>query len=586
MNKKINFYIIFLLIIITYVFVTLSYKYYNQIHFVDDEEGFLIEQFALIIGIFDINKSVISSATYGVDFYYFKYFFLLINFVKQIDLIDVFRIKSFINALSAIIAFFTIYRIFDLLKFHRVFYFLFLVLIISTPEIIILTVSLKQDLNLLFLALVLTYYFFLKSSIFKNQKDAYLFIFFLSLSLSIKAWAFPFIFLLLFDKFDYLKDISKVHKILFGILIFLFVLFLNLYFIEIKNFISLDRDFLLFYEENVKNIFLNNIILVFKNYFYFFLIILNILLIVSLKIFFSINNYRNLLVKYLLFIISWFLIWYPYISDLNIFTKTIIEHSDATVLNRNSTTYSNYENIISYFIYDLINYKFNIGVFIVFISSPIIVYFNKNYLINNFKNIIPLLFLSYFCLIFVNLITDYPNQYPAKYLYSIFVIIFVFYLTNIIFKKKNIFRIFLLIFFIPSIFSIFVNFEKYSYPLKYFNLDKKIKKIAHVHQNKLDLENKNLYTCGTTYPIDTNISKINIIRKSFDDCLISDFVDKIKNDDLLYFRDEHKNFNKISNHYYLYYDDEYKMPGRLGRITNKKNLFYKKLEAKNLQLSE
>ena len=95
MNKKINFYIIFLSILITYVFVTLSYKYYNQIHFVDDEEGFLIEQFALIIGIFDINKSVISSATYGVDFYYFKYFFLLINFVKQIDLIDVFRIKSF-----------------------------------------------------------------------------------------------------------------------------------------------------------------------------------------------------------------------------------------------------------------------------------------------------------------------------------------------------------------------------------------------------------------------------------------------------------------------------------------------------------
>ena len=69
MNKKINFYIIFLSILATYVFITLSFKYFNQIHFIDDEEGFLIEQFALILSIFDINKSVSSSATYGVDFY-------------------------------------------------------------------------------------------------------------------------------------------------------------------------------------------------------------------------------------------------------------------------------------------------------------------------------------------------------------------------------------------------------------------------------------------------------------------------------------------------------------------------------------
>ena len=75
-------------------------------------------------------------------------------------------------------------------------------------------------------------------------------------------------------------------------------------------------------------------------------------------------------------------------------------------------------------------------------------------------------------------------------------------------------------------FTIYINFEKYSYPLKYLNMDKKIKKIIKIHNEKLDLENKKLYTCGATYPIDAKSSKIKIIRKSFDDCLMPDFVDK------------------------------------------------------------
>ena len=77
------------------------------------------------------------------------------------------------------------------------------------PEIFRLSVTLKQDLNLLFFLLTLTYYFFLKSSIYKKQNDTYLFLIFLSLSLSIKAWALPFIFLLFFDKFNYSNNIHK-----------------------------------------------------------------------------------------------------------------------------------------------------------------------------------------------------------------------------------------------------------------------------------------------------------------------------------------------------------------------------------------
>ena len=580
MNKKINFYIISILILASYVLISLSYKHYNQIHFSDHDEGFLIEQLVLKLGIFDLTKTVSSAAEYGADFYYFKYPLLIINFIYQISPIDVYRIKTFMNAIFAIIGFFTIYKIFDILKFHKIFYYLFPLSIIAVPEIFTLTVSLKPDLNFLFMALSLSYYFFLKSTIFNKDKYAYYFILFLGLALSIKAWALPFIFLLFFDKFNYFKDTSKVYKILFGILICLFALLLNLYLIEIKNFISLDESFLEFYKENNKNIFLGSIVYTFKNYFYFLLFFFNISLIILFKIFFSVKKYKDLPIKYFLFFILWFILWYPYISDLSTFTKTIIEHSYHTVLNKNSIDFINHKNIISYSIYDLQNFKINFSIFFIFIFSPIILYFNKIYLSNHLKNIIPLMFLCFISLIYVNSIADYPHQYPAKNLYFIFITLFVFYLTSLLSEKKIIFRMLLIFFLIPYIITIFISLEKYKNFKNYLKKDEKIKHMLNFHNKKINLKNKNLYVCHTTYPININTNNsTNIILKNLTECLNSDFVSKIKDDDLIYFRSFDTNNirkDKLFNFYYLYYTDNHNIVGRFGKIVNKKNIFLKK----------
>jgi hypothetical protein len=581
MNKKISFYIISIFILVSYILISLSYKYYNQIQFSDHDEGYLIEQLALKLGIFDLTKSASSAATYGADFYYFKYFFLIINYLNLIDIIDVYRIKTFINAIFAIIGFFTIYKIFDLLKFSKIFYYLFPLSLISVPEIFTLTVSIKPDLNFLFMTLVLSYYFFLKSKIFNEKKYAYCFIIFLGLSLSIKAWAFPFIFLLFFDKFNYLKNITKKNRIFFGILISLFFFLLNFYIVGIKNFILLNSDFLSFYKENKNNIYLEVTVNVFKNYFYFLLFFINSLFIIYLNLIFYLKRYKNLLIKYSLFFFSWFILWYPYISDLSVLTKTIIEHSYATVLNKNSATYENYENVIAYSLYDLQNFKINFGIFLIFILSPIILYFNKIFLSNHLKNLNPLMFLCFISILFVNFIADYPNQYPAKTLYFIFITLFVFYLTNCFSNRKNIFR-FLLIFFLTSYFiTIFSDSSKYTNFMNYLKKNEKINYMLDVHFNKINLKNKNLYTCQATYPIDiTRTKSINVIPKTSTECLSLEFVSKIKEGDLIYYRPFDKNTvteSKVLNLYYLYYADTHKIISRFGVIKDKKNLFFKKI---------
>ena len=61
------------------------------------------------------------------------------------------------------------------------------------------------------------------------------------------------------------------------------------------------------------------------------------------------NKYQNIMKKFFIFGVIWFILWYPYISDLTTFSKTIIEDSFSTVLNKNSVVYSNQKSIFSYF---------------------------------------------------------------------------------------------------------------------------------------------------------------------------------------------------------------------------------------------
>ena len=273
----------------------------------------------------------------------------------------------------------------------------------------------------------------------------------------------------------------------------------------------------------------------------------------------------------------WFILWYPYISDLSTFTKTIIEDSFSTVLNKNSNAYTGYENILFYFIYDLQNLKLNLSIFIIFIISPALMYFYKSNLSEHFKVLIPFLSLCILCLLFVNFITDYGNQYPAKNLYFIFVNIFIFYLINVLSKKKMLYFSFISIFLLTSFISIILNFDKYLNYKNFMSINNKITSLTNFHQQKLNLESKELYVCATNYPVDSNKSMINIINKSSGECLEKQFILNLNKEDLIFFESSPKRSNSFLKKYKLYYEDYHYAVDRFGRIINKQNQFYKKI---------
>ena len=580
MLKKINLYIIIFLILLSYVIINLNFSYYNLIDYIDRDEGFLIEQLILKLGIYDIPKNITSAAEYGIDFYYFKYFFLILNQIVDLKIIDIFKIKTLINSCFALFSYVVIYKIFDLLNFKKIFYFLFLISILSIPEVFRLSVSLKPDLNLLLFFVTLTYYFFLKSSIYKIKSDAYLFLIFLSLSLSIKAWAFPFILLLFFDKFNYSNNNLKSSKwIFFGLIIF-FIFLLNSYFFVIKYFISNNNDFLSFYDLYKYNIFLKTLVNIFNNYFYFLIIFSNIFFLICLKIITSQNKFKDYLLKFFIFLMLWFIIWYPYISNLSTFTKTIIETSYATTLNAHSSTYSDYEGIISHIIKDLMDLKINLVIFIFFTMSPFFMYFYRINLLNYSKILIPLLSLCIFSLLFVNFITDYGNQYPAKYLYFIFINIFVFYLVNLLSNIKYLYYPFLSIFLITSLMNVSLNFDKYLNYTNFLKMNDQVNSLVSLHQEKLNLDNKKLYTCGKNYPVDTNKSEIYIIGKNWEACLEKQFILNLNSDDFIVFETSHLRSEEFSKKYTLFYEDYHYVTNRFGKIINKSNQFYKKAKIK------
>ena len=579
-SKKVIFCILLLLIFFSYLIIFFTFNDYRLINYADHDEGFLLEQLILKINQFDIKQSVSSIAEYGVEYYYFKYIFVIAANFIDLNILSIFKIKVLINSFLSILGFFYLHKIFDLLNLNKIFYYILLLTIVSTPEILFLTVSLKPDLNILFYTLIMTYYFFLRSSLYNFKKDTYLFLFFLCLSLSIKAWSLPFLILIFFNKFNFLYKITFLHKIFFFLIIITIFFLLNIYSFNLKNFILSDDSFSSFYLDNSKHFILNIAYTLINKYFLLSILILNLILILLFYYCLQNGKYKNFTIKIVLFFCLWFIIWYPYISDFNTFLKTIIEHSYATTLNVNSDSYKTYENIILYTWYDIKDFKINFSILIIFLLSPILIYIDKKKFSQLKVNIISLYLLSLVMYLFVNLISNYPNQYPAKYLYFIFMNIYVFYFLNFYLINKKYKKIIFLILFLPLILNFTSNFYKYFDFINYSSLGNEIKKVVKDHDKKIDFKNKNLILCSSSYPINYYKKKFeNVTSKLSSECFDPNFISKVMNNDIIFFENKvlsRNNTNLFLKNFDLFYNDKIIISGRFGRKEPKLHFFYKK----------
>ena len=572
--KKIIFLIISSFTILSYFIIFLSFDNYFQIDYSDHDEGFLLEQLILKLNYPNFNQNISSIAEYGIDFFYFKYFFLLLSNIFQLEFLLIYKIKTLINALVAVIGLVFLYKIFNLLKINIFFYYLFLISIISVPEFFFLTISLKPDLNLVFCFLNLTLYYFFKSLDNKSVKYIVLFLFFLALSLSIKATAIPFLVLLFINKFIYLVNIRKNYKLLYSLIIIITILFINLYLYELNNFVGTSEDLISFISRNNENKLLTILIFILSNYFYLILFFVNSLIIFIIYI---TKNRFNFFSNIIFFLSTLFLILYPFISDFNIFFKTIIEHSHATILNSNSSSYKNYENIISYIFYDIVNFKINISILIIFLISPIFILLKKKKFVHDNKNL-SLFYLTYSCFLFINLVSDYAHHYPSKYLYFIYINLFVYNLVNIFLLKNNYFKSLTLIMFFPLIFNLNNNYEKYFNFYNYIFLTDITEKIIKKHNDEIEFKNKKLILCSASYPINYYNNKFKkITTRLSNECLDKEFIIKLNNNEIILLDNDLEEIDKsifLKEKLKLIYKDKVSIIGRFGNKINKYHYFY------------
>jgi len=91
-----NLYVFFLIVFLffDYYFYILSFKDYSWISFVDHDQGYLIEQFLLKIN-YPFTKMIVSEyLEYGVEFYYLKFFFIIIKNIIFFSKVEIFYIIS------------------------------------------------------------------------------------------------------------------------------------------------------------------------------------------------------------------------------------------------------------------------------------------------------------------------------------------------------------------------------------------------------------------------------------------------------------------------------------------------------------
>lgn len=566
-----SFIIISLLTLITLFSIIFFFDNYNLVAFSDHDEGYLLEQLILKLDHFNIERVQSIEAAYGIEFYYLKYFFNFLGYFINLKEIDIFYILLVVHSFFALGSFYIIFKIFYLLKINRIFNIIFLITILSIPEIFNNSLSLKPDLNLLFFCLSCVLYYFIKFNLYDYKKDYYLLILFMSLSLSIKVWSLPFLVIFFFISYNYNDDLKK-YKYIFLFLLITFLFFINQFFLDFKNFLVNDKELLVFISSNKLSLLFINY---FNKFFYLILILINIFLIIpALKL--SYSKKKNFIFSFYLFFILWFIIISPFIFDFTTFFKTFYAHAYSTHLGFFNPNLAPYENPIVIFFRDLLDFKINPLILILLISSPLIIFKLKKKIIFNNKIINFLLILSISLFLFKYLLTSYPNQFPIKYLYFIYVTIFIFYLLDkmILYNKSFFLLIYLLIF---TNFICFVkNFNQYNYTLNYFSL-------KHLHQEMLESHLKKyfnnistLFICGGPYP--SNFKKnellVNFIRAS--NCLDEKFFMRLNKKDLIIINSVNTNQVFLKKYFIIDRINVQKV-GRFGKIDTAELFFLKKI---------
>ncbi len=571
------------LLLFTPIYLLLSVFLINYINInnfdllalLDHDEGFLIEQLLLKINYFNIDRIISRFNEYGVEFYYLSIFFDFILLFINLSKIDVYYIAILFHLIFSTASFFLIFKIFSLLNFNQYYYLFFSFVIIATPEIFYNSISLKPDLNSLLFFLTCSLYFFIKFLNKNKNKHLYFFLLSLSVSFTLKAWCVPFLILLFFIKTNHKKNIfnfKKNNKLFFLIFIILFVFLFNNYLLLLKKFILTDVDFLSIFDQ-VEFFLFKKIIDFYVNYFYLVFIFFNFIIFLILKTVYFSNLSLNIFKCLIFFFLAWFIIAYPFLSDFNIFFKSVIDSLIYTSLNSNLSDSKNYfvSNIIS----DFTNYKLNSSLLIILLLSPLMFLFKiRNNLIKN-NIIIPLYLLSLISYFYINFfVKDYGNQFPAKYLYTFFILIYSLVVINFLSVISKKFNFFLIPIFLSSFINLVVNFNLYTNLNNFFDVRNDFQNILNSH-SKIFNNHENLYVCDGVYPIKNKIDNFSIIRLSYDECRNDEILELLSPNDLFFISGNEYINKNMSEKLVKYYEDNHEFVSRYGKKKLFNFYFYK-----------
>ena len=574
MIKNINNISIYIFITFIFTFIYLiyifSFKDISWIAFTDHDEGYLLEQLTFKIKNIKNNFIVSAPATYGVEFYYLKYFFKFFEFFFDFGDFAIYSISTFIHLILFLSAIAILFKIFKILQFKNIYYLIFALSLLLSPEIIFFSFNLKPDLNLLLFLFSLTLYFYIQFKIKKKEKHLFKFTFALCLSLCIKGWSLPFVIFLIFILHNLDYNFYKIRSRFKILLFFIFVTILNFYLFSFG-------DFLVNSHEEMKLFFKDETVIFIKNYFFKNFLIYIILNLLSFLIFYHFFIKFNLFYKlqYIFFCGAvWFIAVSPFVLDLEIFLKSIYGFSKYTIINQHL---ANYQGLTNNFFQDIVTLKIN-PIFTAFliIIFPIVI-FKKKLIFNHNK--INFAYEFYFCFvimfIFSNSISTYPNQYPVKYLYYLFYILFSFYFLIFFDKKKLLNLLFINMSIFLFLFMIFINFDKFKNISNYNLLESKIYKLI-IDNNKIYFENKNIVACGGYLPTLKSIN-MKIFNVPIKKCLKKTKYFSINKIDYFFINNNHYDLNLIDYGYNLVDNKTILVVGRFGDLKKVNYSLYKNL---------
>ena len=500
-------FILFLNLVIYFFFLLninsiFTFEYYKDFGLYSDDELYLSEQLLYL------NKLGLNSdkAQYGVEFYFFNFFFKILSLFKNFDEINkVYTVISF-HTLLGLFSIFFICKILLFFKVNRFLTFIiFPILVFSDKKILFNFSSLKPDGNVCLFLIILSI-FFLKN--FHYKINFLLSIFFAALAFSIKLWGIfllaPIIYYINASNCK-LRDIVNL-KILFFLIIFLILIFstfLIINFIYFFQFFKLNIIFalslcslIIFFFVNLYNL---------KKYLNFFIYspkIYNGIVIISLFFFFSL----------ILFI--------PIMVDSKIFLSSIkyFLYDSLLTNHEGSSYYLNFVKILEKFLYE-----FKDSGILIFLIISLFLYKikkkdNRNALIVNV-----ILILSSQIIIFYFIYGRVNSGFNILLILLWIFILFQWnYLAHAKIRYYNILSIFILFFLIIKLFFLFSDeYNYFKYPkLNYANEANNIRKKILEITNKTNNANKILlYSCGEKLELSLLKSKeLEIVYLNRNDC--------------------------------------------------------------------